>query len=159
MQILIDTRETKPLKFYKKWHAVEGTERYYLNKQGDYAVRFNDGHIPPIRVERKQNHELYGNLTTGMTRFKAEINNCAKLGLMLYIFIEGTLQQFLEGNTYSDARPDSLIRTLNTLEVKYHVVHKFYPTRGEMARAIYELFYAEGKQYDKRKPNKTRVTR
>jgi len=45
---------------------MEGTERYYLNKQGDYAVRFNDGYIPPVRVERKQNKELYGNLTVGM---------------------------------------------------------------------------------------------
>jgi len=73
------------------------------------------------------------------------------------LFIEGTQEQFLDGNIYSkDATPEKIIRTINTLERKYNLVHKFYPTRGEMARAIYELFYAEGKQYEKRcKENKT----
>ena len=155
MIILIDTREQKPLRFYKAWEALEGTERICLSKQGDYAVRFKDGHIPPIRIDRKQNKELYSSLGHDMPRFRREIRNCQDLGLQLYIFIEGTLDSFLEGNKYSrKMTPQSVIRTLNTLETKHGVVHKFYPTRGEMARAIYELFYSAGVLYEKRKRKK-----
>ena len=154
MIILIDTRETKPLRFYKKWENVSGSERFCLSRQGDYAVRFSDGYIPPVRVERKQNKELYGNLGVGMDRFRKEINNCIDNKLMLYLFIEGTQDEFLEGSRYSKMKPQSILRTINTLEVKHGVIHKFYPTRGEMARAIYELFYSIGKRYHADKKSK-----
>ena len=152
MEILIDTREQQPLRFFKKWEYMEGTSRYCLSREGDYAVRFKDGHIPPVRIERKSLGDLFGTLGKGMPRFMEEIENCIDKGLQLYIFIECPLSDILDGHRFSKkVKPQSVVRTLNTLEVKYGVIYKCFSSRSEMARAIYELFYALGKQYDKKK--------
>jgi ERCC4-type nuclease len=154
MVILEDQQEKKPLKFNMNWECLDAVERIHL-KTGDYMVRFNDGYVPPICIERKSKADLYGTLTSGMRRFRNEVNRAIEAGYRFYLFIEESQEDCNKPLMYrkcgkwhkKKTEPLSIMRTLNTLEVKHGVIHKFYNSPEAMALAVYRLFYASGKLY------------
>ena len=160
MIILIDQQEKKPLEFSTKLDWLDGTELCHL-KTGDYMVRFTDGHVPPVCIERKSKADLYGTLGRGMGRFSREIERALDNKYKFFLFIECSQSECYKPCTYRKGgktrtvkmKPATIIKTLNTLETKYGVVHKFYNNREEMAQAVYNKFYAEGALYlkDKKK--------
>jgi ERCC4-type nuclease len=148
MQIIIDTREQKPLEF-----AVP-TLRECLNV-GDYSCRFEDGHIPPVVFERKSLGDIYGTLSGGYDRFKREMQLARELEITLIIIIEGSLRRVLSGYSNSRRTPISLVYQLFTIRVRYGIHTVFTNTREEMSEYITHLFLALEREYEdskKREP-------
>ena len=71
MEMLVDTREAKPLNF-PVGGVVEKVTAMKLDV-GDYQCRFRDGTIPPCSFERKGLGDCYGTMTSGYLRFKKEM--------------------------------------------------------------------------------------
>jgi hypothetical protein len=166
MLIIEDTREQKPLRFDLSWKELEGVVEECLNKEGDYAVRFSDGVVPPVRIERKAS-DLYSSLTSDYERFSKELKNCISKGIKLYIFIEkpeSKLDDYCKytkgGKTYKLRwQGEDLLERLNTLEDKYGIHYKCFMNREEMAKAIYRKFYSYGKLHVKAVREKKREER
>lgn len=146
MQIIRDTRETKPLLFSQSYKYLQCSVDECL-EVGDYAVRFSDGYIPPVRIERKSVGDLYGTLGKGYDRFKREIELANEQNLVLIIAVERPIEEIRKGIEYSKRDGESIIDQVMTLFVKYGIVHQFFTDRHEMAYYIYKLFFSIGKLY------------
>jgi len=112
---------------------------------GDYGVEFNNKYRPPIYFERKSLSDLTGTLTSGMVRFKKEIERAKEHNLTLILIIECSLTKAIEGTKYSKVDPISIIKTVFTLWVKYGIVPIFCKNRDEMALFISEYYSAIGR--------------
>jgi len=143
--ILCDTREQRPLKF-RRTGNITGTVREKLDV-GDYAVRFSDGSVPPIRFERKGLGDLFKTMTRDYSRFKREIEMARDTRLKLIIIIESSLEEVSHGYPYSKYPGPSCVRKLFTLWIRYGVLPVFCESREEMVRYITETFSAVGREY------------
>lgn len=151
MRILIDNREQCPLDF-----KIVGNVTQVIGTRldvGDYACMMEPnslnsvGHIPPIFFERKTIEDLFGTLTSGMERFKREIERSIVSKCKLYLIVEGTLSDVLAGSRFSQVNPDSIIKTVFTLKLKYDIHPIFCQDREEMKRYILETFESFGRNW------------
>lgn len=148
MTILIDTREQLPLEF--KHRYITDVKQETLSV-GDYAVRFNDGHTPPFRFERKGVGDLFGTLGQGYKRFKREIIRSQELKLQMFLIIEGSLSQILCGYEHSTIEGISIVKKLYTLWIRHNVQPIFCKSRSEMSEYITQFYLAVGREYVKQK--------
>ena len=147
MIIQIDSREQAPLNF-KVAGNISKVETMGL-LFGDYQAMLEDGTPIPIAFERKSCADLYSTLTHGHDRFKRELERAKKHAFQLYLIIEGSLSDVLEGASHSKVEPDTLVKSLFTFKVKHGLEPVFCKDRDEMVRYILETFEAFGRNWKK----------
>lgn len=145
MKIYIDTREQKPLDF-KAGGSISEVVVAGL-PFGDYIASYESGENMPIAFERKSVADAFGTFSAGMERFKREVERAHEAKFKLIIAIEGTLSEVLAGAPHSSIKGEQIVKTLNTLWVKYDVPHIYCPNRSEMKRIMIELWSAVGRNF------------
>jgi len=114
-------------------------------------LKFSDNHIPPIVFERKELFEIFGTLSQGYKRFHKEILRAKDKQIQVIILVNGTLTQLLQGSPFSKRSPDSIIKQIFTLMIKYNIWTAFMVSREEMAEFIYQYGLAYARQREKNK--------
>lgn len=145
MVIMIDTREQERLSFPKD-SCLDNVESATLSI-GDYACRFKDGTIPAVRFERKSVGDLFGTMTHGYKRFKAEMKRAQDEGIRLILIIEAPLGDVRQGYGHSQFDGSSMEQKLFTMMIRYGLHTVFCSDRREMSRYILEYFKAIGREY------------
>jgi ERCC4-type nuclease len=141
MKILLDSREQLPLEFNHPF--ITSIEKIAL-PVGDYCCKYEQGYICPVIFERKSIGDLYGTLSQGYERFKREIEKAKLLDLTLILIIEGSLSKVLKGYEQSQRVPESIVKQIFTLFVKYNLTPVFAKNREEASRYITEFYLAVG---------------
>lgn len=137
--IICDSREQNKLTFDHP--EIAGVKICKLDI-GDYAIRFEDGFIPPVYFQRKGIGDLFGSLTKGYSRIKEEIARTQANDLTLIIIIEGTLSKIFKGYRHSGIKGISIIKTLFSLWCRYGVIPVFVKDREEMSLYIINYYLA-----------------
>ena len=141
MIILVDTREQLPY-----W----STNRVTLIV-GDYTTKklLNSFHI-----ERKSLQDLYGTITSGNQRFKAELFRAAWERIQLEVYVEGSRLDFINKNfpKGSDRKfsTDGLDRLIKTFEKKYHLTFYWCKNRQHAKKLVMERLATEERKLKKR---------
>ncbi len=141
MILRIDTREQTAIKF----NGIE-TLRTKLDF-ADYSCVLSDGFVVPVVFERKSVNDLYGTLSSGYDRFKAEIIRCQQANFRMILIIEGTLTKVSRGIKHSKRSPDSLLSQVFTLFCKYGIIPVFCKDPDEAAQYITLFYQAYEKKY------------
>jgi ERCC4-type nuclease len=151
MQLLVDTREQKPLEFNHPYI----TEVIRVKQTvGDYGCRFSDGTEPPIKIERKSLPDLFNSLSNDYKRFKKEILRSKENKVTLIVAVEASLTKVLKGIETSSRCGDEILQQMFTLYIRYNLYFVFCNNRDEMARWVTELFLALGREHIKNKADK-----
>ncbi len=140
MNIIIDSREQKPLSF-----TGHKTIRRKL-EEGDYNTIWLED---TIVIERKSLQDLYGSIIQDHERFKKEIIRARDKGKDFYIFLEGTLEEFYYLNWSKRERrisPQVLRKIINTMKERYNLIFIECNTRHEMSKKIVEKL-SEGEKW------------
>ena len=148
MIISIDTREQEPLNITA---AVDITEvRHEKLPFGDYGCRLaNDEPLCPVFFERKAKGDLWGTLTSGIDRFKRELERVRESKATLYLAIEGSMTDIYAGYSHSQVFGSQIIRTIFTLKVKYGLEPVFCPDRAQMKYYVLETFDALKRNWER----------
>jgi ERCC4-type nuclease len=110
--IQIDTREQRPLKITA--YPIETATL----PVGDYGIRgFSDWQNPRFIVERKSVADLVGSLTQGRERFMKEVELLRRFQFAA-IVIEGMEADVERGEYQSKATPQSILASLNAIQVR-----------------------------------------
>lgn len=144
MRIIIDTREQSRLIFKHK--SITETIVKGMNV-GDYSVLFSDGFCPPIVFERKNLNDLFSTMSAGYSRFKNEIVRAKEQNLQLIIIVEGSLSRVLQGISYSQRTPESLVYQIFTIWARYGVQTVFCKDAEDAAEYITQFYIAHEKEY------------
>lgn len=157
MQILVDTREQRPLSF-KLAGNVSKVRREYLDF-GDYACEFETGERMPIYFERKGMQDLFSTLSNreNIELHKAKIRRAESAGAKLYLIIEGTLSDVYDGTKYCKLEGAQIAKTVFTFMVKYGLHPIFCIDRDEMRDFMVETWEAWGRNW-KKLPQATEIT-
>lgn len=133
-RLIIDTREQRPYEFQRFTDRFESIERAAL-VAGDYSL---EGMTKNIAIERKSLQDLVSTLTAGRDRFKREL---ARLQVFDYkcIVIEATLKEVSMPYSFSKASPNSILGSIDALEMTYGVPFKFYDNRALAEERIVSL--------------------
>ena len=145
MKMIVDTRETKPLRF-----TIGGNLTEVVSAKldvGDYCAEYMDNTRCPIIFERKSLGDLFGTSTSGYKRFKREIGRAKQAGIKLILAIEGNTSEVIEGYKFSKFDGHSMIKKLCTMWLKYDLVPMFFDSRVMMATFIQEFYEAFGRLY------------
>lgn len=130
--MIIDSRESRPLKFdipilVKKLEVA------------DYCFSAN----PCLVFERKSINDFYSTLTSGLNRFKNELNKSKELGLFVVIIVEGDLSKIASFphipyfKTKVRASSDFVFHNMRELIQSYdNLQFLFVGGRREMSRVI-----------------------
>ena len=111
---------------------------------GDYQAEYLDGVRSTVVFERKSIGDLFGTLSSGMKRFRREIERSKQVGARLVIAVEGTIEEVEQGHEYSTKSGETILKTLGTLMFKHGIPTMFNPSRADMARMITWVFESEG---------------
>lgn len=129
MTIIVDTREQTP-------YCWAGICRETLNV-GDYTTRRLKG---KFHIERKSLQDLYGTVTKGNARFKAELFRAAWHRIAICIYVEGSREDFInkrfpqgDERKFSSAGLDKLIKTFET---KYHLQFHWCRNRADAQKQV-----------------------
>lgn len=138
-KIVVDSREQLPL--WKKNVIIKKLDI------GDYSI---EGEESRIAIERKSPMDLFGTLTKGHSRFKAEI--ARSMGYRYFaIVIEATHAQIRDKsfkNAFkSKMRGFVINRILMTIHVKYGIPVFFCNGRNEVKSLIRDIFDSYSKIY------------
>ena len=152
MKIIIDSREQLPLEFKVGGNITDVSVRGL--PIGDYAAEWEpESNKPetncemPIVFDRKNISDLFGTLSSGMDRFKKEIERANENKIQLILIVEGSICDVLGGTKYSSIEGKTILKTMFSLFVKYNVIPVFCNNRSEMIRFIVETFEAIGRNY------------
>ncbi|MCQ9207649.1 MAG: hypothetical protein NG740_07205 [Omnitrophica bacterium] len=137
--LIIDSREQKPLAFYKSSVRVVTKKLDY----GDYRMKFLDGKLADTVFERKTIPDLFGTMTKNHERFKKEMKKAHSDGVLMILIVEGSLSKVAKGIKHSKIQGISIIRTVFSLWVRYGVIPAFVENRFEAAEFIIQYFMAE----------------
>ena len=153
MIIAIDSREQMPLPI-KAGADIEDVITTKL-PFGDYAMKL-DATSPyvPVFFERKNIEDLWGTLTTGIDRFKRELERAKESKVTMYLAIEGTMLDVYTGSMFSIVPGSQIIRSIFTFKMKYGLQPVFCPNREQMKYYIIETFDAVRRVYEKASPLK-----
>jgi len=150
MIIYRDTREQRKLEF----EIGDGVTQVIDIKlpYGDYACGYEDkngSHLEfmPLFWERKGLGDLFGTLTSGIERFKKEIERAKEDGVALTIIIEGCRREVEMGYENSTISGNTILKTLDTLHVKHGIEHVFCNDRKDMVKTIVSKFNAIGRNF------------
>lgn len=145
MKIYTDKQEKRPLEFEVSGSVSEC--KIVSLPFADYWCEYETGETMPICFERKALGDLFGTLSGGMERFKRELDRAKEAKFKLIIAIEGTLSEVLVGAPHSSVKGEQIVKTLNTLWVKYDVPHIYFPNRSEMKYQMIALWEAIGRNF------------
>ena len=146
MVLICDTREQKCLDF-KNIEGVEKVEEMALS-YGDYTAIVHEKPVP-IFIERKGLGDLFGTMTGGYDRFKAEMKRAKESNAKLILAVEGTYSDVWAGYEHSQFDGQSMLKKLATLHVKYDLECWFCESRRVMARRIVDIFLAVERNWAK----------
>lgn len=141
MNIIIDTREQKPLIFKGKQ-----VERVFKRKLefGDYSL---EGFEDDIAVERKSAADLFGTLGKGHKRFKRELQRAKDAGVSHFVilvespFMDIYLKKF-ENAHFTGMMGHVIVKICFTLKMRYGIDVVFVNNRKEASIYLYNLFLA-----------------
>lgn len=137
MNIIIDTREQKPLTFT----GHETTSRKL--DEGDYNIRELEDKIV---IERKSLQDLYQSITSDHKRFKREILRAKAKNKFMYIFIEGHLHEFYSmkwSDRKLNTKPETLAKIIDTMLHRYDISFIECNSRESMSRQIVQTIEQE----------------
>lgn len=133
MNIIIDTREQRPLLFTR-----HKTTRRKLD-EGDYnTIELED----KVVFERKTFEDLYGSIIQGHARFKAEILRSIAKGKTFFLFLEGRLENFYAMNWSArklETTPETLRKIVETMISRYDIKLIECTNRKTMAERIIDI--------------------
>lgn len=147
MIIKVDTREQIPLEF--KIGEVIKEVRVETLPFADYWGESNEGKEYPIMFERKGLGDLYGTLTSGMSRFKRMLEKSAKMECQVYLLIESSLEQVYKGYEHSSVSGEQIVRTIFSLKVRHGLEPIFCNNRFEMKAHIVNTYSAIERNWKK----------
>jgi ERCC4-type nuclease len=103
----------------------------------------------PIFFERKSVADLFATLSNedGIRRHKIKIEKAKAVGAELYLIIDGTLTDVLDGTKHSKVEPDPLLKRVFTFKVKYGLHPIFCQSPDEMVRYMIETWEAWGRNF------------
>jgi len=93
---------------------------------GDYSVRGLEG---VVAVERKSHDDLFMCLTTGRTRFIAQLRRMSAIKRPLLV-IDATASSVLMGHVFSKISGEDALRRLQALCMKYSIPYVFADGHG-----------------------------
>lgn len=139
MVIISDTREQNELDF----SGIEGVEKVEIMglAYGDYTALVH-GKSVPIVFERKGFSDLWGTMTKGHDRFKAEMERAKKDSVKLILIIEGTYSDVWNGFERSAFSGQAMLKKLAMMYTRYDLEYVFCESRRVMARRICDTFHA-----------------
>ena len=152
MHIIIDSRETKPLRFTST-KDCKITKEVRKLEYGDYACEV-DGELLPVIFERKSKPDLWGTLTGGHARFKREIDRAKDDECKLILITECDYSDTRLGYSWyrktkrgakkytHKYKGKSMVQQIHTLSIKYDLESVFCQNRTEMASYIRDYFIA-----------------
>lgn len=131
MQLVIDTREQRPLGFGEDIEVVRGTL-----KTGDYSLV---GYETSIACERKSLDDLIGCLMgKNRDRFERELARGMEMDLFAVV-VEAGYGDLLAGKYRSKIRPHAAAQSLIAFQVRYDVPFIFTGSRENSAYYIKSL--------------------
>lgn len=148
MIIAIDSREQMPLPI----KAGADIQDVIVTKLpfGDYAMKLSDSEpFVPVFFERKSIEDLWGTLTSGIDRFKKELERAKESKVTMYLAIEGTMLDVYAGVGFSTIMGSQIVRSIFTFKMKYGLQPVFCPNREQMKYYMIETFDAVRRTYDK----------
>ena len=102
----------------------------------------------PVAWERKGSKgDLWGTLTSGIDRFKREVERAKESNVTLYLGIECSMTDIYKGYEHSEVLGSQIIRTLFAFKVKHGVEPVFCGGRNELKYHIVECFDALDRHY------------
>jgi len=145
MVIIIDSRETKALKF-RCDHILTGVRVEKLD-HGDYAAEYIDETRCPVLFERKSLPDLFATLTRGHARFREEIKRADKAEHKLILIVEGSVSDILGGIKHSKMDGATILKMVLSMWIKYDLMPVFCTSRSEMSLFIKEFYESFGRNY------------
>jgi len=140
MKIITDTREQKP--YWK--------DQVETLSVGDYTTTKLKG---VFHVERKSLQDLYGTMVAGNQRFKAELFRAAWERISIAVYVEGSMEQFINKDfPYGKERKFSshgLEQLIKTFTKKYHLAFYWHKNRESCKKAVKMRLLAEEKSQKK----------
>ncbi len=141
MKIITDSREKLP--YWK--------DNVQNLSVGDYTTEKLKG---KMHIERKSLQDLYGTITSGNQRFKAELFRAAWERIQLEVYVEGSRLDFINKNfpKGEDRKftTDGLDRLIKTFEKKYHLTFHWCKNRQHAKKLVMERLAAEERKPKKR---------
>ena len=143
LTIIIDSREQ--VNFHiSSWLDGKGIQHITRALEtGDYSAML-DGETfeDEIVIERKANiDEIAGNFTQGRERFEREMIRAKANGIKVFLIIENaSWHDILLHNYHSQLKPQSLIASLLSWQVKYNITIMFC-RQDETAQLLYATLY------------------
>jgi len=142
--IYIDSREQKPLRILDFPTEIKGL------KFGDYCLNDKDK-THNTYIERKSVPDLIGTLSSGLERFKNEIDKAAEEGAYMIILIERKIEECLAFNKLSyvykkntRVTPDFIFHNVRDLIQQYpHIQFLFVDGRQECVRIVKKLLLSD----------------
>ena len=132
LEIFIDTREQKPIRF--------DCSLFIKLDVGDYTTA---KHHNKLHLERKSPGDLYGTLLGGHTRFRKELKRAAANGIRLIMIIECTKAKFINkewrGADHCQVNGVILGKIIATMEKRYSLKFIWCKNRIEMKKTILKL--------------------
>lgn len=141
MKIVIDTREqlpifTGPLTVRKKLLV------------GDYSSLLLYNHFS---IERKSPQDLYGTVTQGHVRFREELIRAEINSIDLVVFVESTMQDFIElkfpQGHKRKMKSSTLQKIIETISLNYRVEFVWLQDRVQLCQAVYSRLHFEELHY------------
>jgi len=118
---------------------------------GDYTTEKLKG---KMHIERKSLQDLYGTITSGNQRFKAELFRAAWERIQLEVYVEGSRLDFINKNfpKGEDRKftTDGLDRLIKTFEKKYHLTFHWCKNRQHAKKLVMERLVTEERKPKKR---------
>lgn len=135
LQILIDTREQKPLSF--------ANSKQCKLTCGDYTAAGN--FHSDVYIERKSLNDLFGTLTAGKTRFIREIERAKELGYYLVVLIEDTFENALNltpQNSFSkSSNGKHLLYEIRAISGKYDNIQFVFSGNRERSKDLIQKIF------------------
>lgn len=140
MIIIVDTREQLPY-----WTTTRATLMV-----GDYTTKKLKG---IFHIERKSLQDLYGTLTSGNQRFKAELFRAAWHRTTLEVYVEGSRENFInkkfpKGNERKFSK-EGLDKLIITFERKYYLKFHWHKNRMDCMKQVEKRLLAEERKNKK----------
>jgi hypothetical protein len=137
MQLVVDTREQKPL-----WKGKE-CKRLTMDC-GDYTTEKLFG---KFHIERKSLEDLYGTILKGHVRFRDEHVRALSADIKLALYIEGTKKDFgakkFKGGHKRLTKGSVLVKIIDSIEARWGLEIVWCGSRLKAKKMIYERLQKE----------------
>ena len=142
LTIICDTREQDT--HCQEWFEKNGIPcKVRKLDSGDYSAMLGDKTLEnDVFIERKMSlTEICGNFTQNRERFEREFTRAKAVGAKPFLLIENdSIDDVYLGNYHSQVKPQSLIASLLTWQVRYNATILFC-SRKNVPKLIYGILY------------------